>query len=53
MLTVTKKEEAAKLDNYSTYANNLQASAAGRVNFAVYNALKESSTIEDKRATFY
>ncbi|MDO6601136.1 peptidylprolyl isomerase [Arenibacter palladensis] len=53
MLTVTKKEEAAKLDNYSTYANNLQASAAGRVNFAVYNALKEASTIEDKRATFY
>jgi peptidyl-prolyl cis-trans isomerase D len=53
ILTVTKKEEAAKLDNYSTYANNLQASAAGRVNFTVYNALKESSTIEDNRATFY
>jgi peptidyl-prolyl cis-trans isomerase D len=53
MLTVTKKEEAAKLDNYSTYATNLQAGAAGRVNFAVYNALKESATIEDKRATFY
>jgi len=53
MLTVTKKEEAAKLDNYSTYANNLQAGAAGRVNFAVYNALKESSVIEDKRAIFY
>jgi len=53
MITVTKKEEAAKLDNYSTYATNLQAGAAGRVNFAVYNALKESATIEDKRATFY
>jgi peptidyl-prolyl cis-trans isomerase D len=53
MITVTKKEEAAKLDNYSTYATNLQAGAAGRVNFSVYNALKEASTIEDKRATFY
>lgn len=53
MLTVTKKEAAPELDNYSTYANNLQSAAAGRVNFAVYNALKEASTIEDKRATFY
>ncbi|MCM4172859.1 peptidylprolyl isomerase [Arenibacter sp. TNZ] len=53
MVTVTKKEDAPKLDNYSTYANSLQASAAGQVNFSVYNALKEASTIEDKRATFY
>ncbi|GGW34219.1 peptidylprolyl isomerase [Arenibacter certesii] len=53
MVTVTKKEEAPKLDNYSTYANNLQASAVGRVNLSVYNALKEASEIEDKRATFY
>ncbi|MDX1363729.1 peptidylprolyl isomerase [Arenibacter latericius] len=53
MITVTKKEEAPKLDNYSTYANNLQAAAAGRVNISVYNALKDASEIEDKRATFY
>ena len=53
MLTVTKKEEAPKLDNYSTYASSLQATAAGMVNYSVYNALKEASTIEDKRATFY
>jgi len=53
MLTVTKTEEAPKLENYSTYANSLQTSQAGRVNFSVYNALKEASTIEDKRATFY
>ncbi len=53
MVTVTKKEEAPELDNYSIYANNLQASAAGRVDVSVYNALKEASEVVDKRATFY
>lgn len=53
MIKVTKKLEAAKLDNYSTYANTLKTTAAGKVNGAVYNALKEASEIEDKRDTFY
>ncbi len=53
LVTVTKKEEAAKLDNYSTYANNLKSSSASKVNTAVYNALKEGSEIEDNRAVFY
>ncbi|WP_430968563.1 peptidylprolyl isomerase [Spongiimicrobium sp. 2-473A-2-J] len=53
MLTVTKKEEGPKLDNYSTYAQNLRSSEANRVSSAVYNALKEESDIEDNRATFY
>jgi len=53
MITVTKKEEAANLDNYSTYANNLKTASASKVNTAVYNALKEASEIEDNRATFY
>ncbi len=53
MVTVTKKEEAPKLDNYSTYANNLKTSSAAKVNTAVYNALKEASEIEDMRAVFY
>ena len=53
LVEVVKKEEAPKLDNYSTYANNLQASAAGRVDVNVYNALKEASKIEDKRSAFY
>ncbi|VAW14598.1 Peptidyl-prolyl cis-trans isomerase [hydrothermal vent metagenome] len=53
MVEVTKKEEATKLDNYSTYANNLKTSSASKVNTAVYNALKEASEIEDKRAVFY
>lgn len=53
MVKVTKKEEAPKLENYITYASSLQASNATKVNFAVYNALKDASDIEDNRATFY
>jgi len=53
MIKVTKKEAASKMDNYSTYANTLKTAAAGKVNSAVYNALKEASDIEDKRDTFY
>lgn len=53
MVTVTKKEEAPKLDNYSTYANALQSSNASKVNIEVYNALKKASEIEDKRSSFY
>lgn len=53
LVSVTKKTEAGKLDNYSTYANTLKSTSAGKVNTAVYNALKEASDIEDKRAVFY
>ncbi|MEP3209189.1 MAG: peptidylprolyl isomerase [Maribacter sp.] len=53
MVTVTKKEAATTLDNYSTYANTLKSSSAARVNTAVFDALKEASEIEDNRATFY
>src|SRR5690606_31200598 len=53
LVEVTKKEDAPKLDNYSTYANNLQSFAIGRVDMNVYNALKEASKIKDKRAVFY
>lgn len=52
-IEIVKKTEAPKLDNYSTYANTLKSNAANRVNTAVYNALKNAATIEDKRATFY
>lgn len=52
-IEVVKKTEAPKLDNYSTYANTLKNNSGSRVNTAVYNALKEGATIEDKRATFY
>lgn len=53
MIQVTKKEEAPKLDNYSTYANTLKTSTAAKVNTAVYDALKGASVIEDNRAMFY
>lgn len=53
LISITKKEEAPKLDNYSTYANSLKSASGAKVNTAVYNALKESSEIEDNRATFY
>lgn len=52
-IELTKKSEAPKLDNYATYANTLKTNAGNRVNTEVYNALKESSEIEDKRAIFY
>lgn len=53
MIEITKKTEASKLENYSTYSNTLRNNAASKVNTAVYNALKSGSEIEDKRATFY
>ena len=53
MVKVTNKTAAKELDNYSVYATQLQTAAAGRVNTAVYNALKEDAEIEDKRPDFY
>ena len=53
LVSVTKKVEASKLDNYNTYASTLKSTRAGKVNRAVYDALKEASEIEDKRAIFY
>jgi peptidyl-prolyl cis-trans isomerase D len=53
MIEVIKKEEAPALDNYSTYANALQASNAAKVGSSVFNALKEKADIEDNRAVFY
>lgn len=53
MVTLTKKQEAPKLENYSTYANNLKSTAASKVNTAVYDALKEGAVIEDNRSIFY
>ena len=52
-IEVSKKEEGPKLENYTTFANSLQASNGTRVNTSVFNALKENSEITDNRATFY
>lgn len=53
MVSVTKKQEAPQLENYSTYANALRASKSLNIPTAVYNALKASAKIEDNRALFY
>ena len=53
VIKVTKKEEAAKLDNYSTYANTLKTSNVNKVFGAVPSALKAAAEIEDNRAVFY
>ncbi len=53
MIQLKNKEEAPKLDNYSTYANSLRTASAGRVANEAYNALKEKADIEDNRASFY
>jgi len=53
MVMVTKKTDAIKLDNYSTYANSLKNSNGTKVTTEVYNALKEGADIKDNRATFY
>ncbi len=53
MISLTKKTEAPKLENYSTYANTLKTTNAARVNTEVYNALKDGAEIVDKRATFF
>ena len=53
IVSVTKKEEAPKLDNFSTYANTVKSTAANRVNGDVFNALKEGAEIEDNRSIFY
>lgn len=53
LISVTNKQDAPKLDNYSTFANSVKTSNAARVNTAVYNALKNVSEIEDNRSIFY
>lgn len=53
MVKVTNKEAAPKLDNYSTYANNVKTTNESKVSSAVFAALKEASEIDDKRSIFY
>lgn len=53
MIKVTGKTPAVELDNFSTFAKTLTTQDRGRVNTAVYNALKDAAEIEDNRANFY
>jgi peptidyl-prolyl cis-trans isomerase D len=53
VLVVTNRPEAPKLDSYAANAKTLNASLASRVDFEVFEALKEKAEVTDKRAKFY
>jgi peptidyl-prolyl cis-trans isomerase D len=51
---VTEFTEApATTDNYKTNANNLSTAVKQRVDYEIFEALKEKANIEDRRATFF
>ncbi len=45
--------KAPDLENYATYANQLNAKVTPAVNNTVYQALKKAAKIEDNRANFF
>ncbi len=45
--------KAPELDNYTPFANQLNATIAPTINTNVFNALKNAADIEDNRADFY
>lgn len=53
MITVTGKENAPALENYSTYANSIRTANANKVTTQSFNALKDAATINDSRALYY
>jgi peptidylprolyl isomerase/peptidyl-prolyl cis-trans isomerase D len=50
---VTAVNNAPVLDNYASYANQLNSAATPGVNTKVYQALKNAAEIEDNRANFF
>ncbi|MDC1363546.1 peptidylprolyl isomerase [Flavobacteriaceae bacterium] len=50
---VTAVNNAPALENYASYANQLNSAATPAVNTKVYQALKNAAEIEDKRANFF
>ncbi len=53
VVRVVAINNAPELDNYSSFANQLNATTAPSVNINVFNALKNAAEIEDNRADFY
>lgn len=53
MIQVTKKVEATKLANYTTYREAAKSANVQGFQSAVNNALKEKADIEDNRNAFY
>jgi peptidyl-prolyl cis-trans isomerase D len=50
---VTAVNNAPVLENYASYANQLNSAATPAVNTKVYQALKSAAEIEDNRANFF
>ncbi|MDX1462069.1 MAG: SurA N-terminal domain-containing protein [Marinirhabdus sp.] len=50
---VLAKNPAPQLDNYASFANQLNDQAKPTINTNVYNALKEAAEIEDNRKNFF
>ncbi len=53
MVKVTAVNNATDLQDYSAFANQLNASFAPSINTNAFNALKNKADIEDNRASFY
>ncbi len=53
VVTANDFKEAVAPENYEDLKKQLEAQIQPRVNFEVYNALKEKTEIEDNRAKFY
>ncbi len=53
MVKVLAVNKAPDLENYASYANQLNAKASGAINNRVFEALKNAADIEDNRAKFY
>jgi len=53
MVKVLAVNVAVDIQDYSAYANKLNANVAASVNVEAYNALKNAATIEDNRAAIY
>ncbi len=51
MLQVTKVTPAVELDNYQSFANQVETKKVSVVTAKLYNALKEAADIEDNRAS--
>ncbi|WP_228850548.1 peptidylprolyl isomerase [Aegicerativicinus sediminis] len=52
-IEVTKKTDAAKLDNYQGVLSRLNSSAGANVQTKVFDALKNAAEIDDYRGRFY
>jgi len=53
MVRVLEINKAPDIQDYTTFANQLNAQTAPRINTNVFNALKNAADIEDNRAEFY